>query len=823
MRDATSKSESRRSAAAKSKGFVQLFQTESPSVSTRKDLQSVFDRALADHLSGQLDTAQQGYEHYLASIQSLPVVRTNLAAIYLQQGRYQEAGRLLDQALMEAPSYAEALSNRGYLAILQGDSDLAVTYLEKALDQSPALVPALSHLVPLYRRLERTEEALALVDRALQLQPEHASLLEQRALLLQSLHGSQSALTYLRQALEQASPVSKPPLLSALARHLLHQATDLPAALVTLEQAIAAASHPTVTDLVNKGEVLRRLARRDEAVAWVNQCLMIHPNDASLINLKACIFQDLGQVNDALTLYGMALAVDPANAQIQSNRGFLLNDQGRHREAQSAFEAGLAINPSHSGCHHGLAQAAFHLGKPALANKHYQRATELDPDNLNLWDNYLYFLSFARHLPDSDHLLQCRRYAELALDPRSLDFCSQFHHSFSDPSSRPLKIGIISAEIGSHCVSYFLLSLLRGADRGKANFYLFPSKDRHTEQRWHDFKQLSHHFECIEQLSDDQACELIRGFNLDVVLETSQHMTSNRLALMARRLAPVQSHYIGMHGTTGVPSIDYFIGDSWITPPEFASQFTETLLPLSRTWVCYTPPECLPPLRKTTGSLSLRLGCFNNVSKISRQCMRLWAKIMLEIPDASLIIKDSLRRGDLDITDHQQALVEYLNKRGVSRDRIQVIPRTDSWDSHMDLYNDIDIALDTTPLASGTTAFDALLMGTPLVSHCTNWIGGRLSASILAGYGQPDWIARTEEEYLAIIKKLSRSLVGLRKARSQRREQFLNSELCDQKGLASDLVEKLRVLYARTTTNSGAVVNPPTSRKSSKRLKKTTP
>jgi predicted O-linked N-acetylglucosamine transferase (SPINDLY family) len=802
------------------KGFVEPLSVDSASGSAAKDVQALFDRALADHLAGRLELAQHGYESYLSRLQSLPVVRTNLAAIYLQQGRYQEAGRLLDLALMEAPSYAEALCNRGYLAILQGDQDLAVTYLEKALEQSPALVPALSHLVPLYRRLERSQEALALVDRALQAQPEQASLLEQRAHLLQALHGSESALTYLQQALEQANSVSKPALLSAFARHLLLQSTDLPSALTAFEQAIAATASPSVTDLVNKGEVLRRLARRDEAVAWVNHCLMMHPNDASLINLKACIYQDLGQINDALTLYGMALAVDPANAQIQSNRGFLLNDQGRHREALTAFEAGSAINPAHAGCHHGLAQSAFHLGKPSFANKHYQSATELDPDNLNIWDNYLYFLSFTRHLSDADHLFECDRYAQLALAPRVGKHATDFHHSFSDPSSRPLKVGIISAEIGSHCVSYFLLSLLKGASKSQAAFYLFPSKDRHTEPRWNDFKQLSTHFECIEQLSDDKACELIRSFNLDVVLETSQHMTSNRLALMARRLAPIQSHYIGMHGTTGVPAIDYFIGDSWITPPEFAGQFTETLLPLSRTWVCFTPPDRLPALRATEGKPALRLGCFNNVSKISRECMRLWAKVLLDIPESSLVVKDSLRRGDLGMTDHQQELVNYLHKRGVNRDRIHILPRTESWDAHMDLYNDIDIALDTTPLASGTTAFDALLMGTPIVAHSSNWIGGRLSASIVAGYGQSDWIATTEDEYVAIIRKLGRALVGLRNGRAKRREQFLNSELCDHKGLAADLLENLRTLYAQKLTASATEPQSNSPKKPAKSLTK---
>ena len=762
-------------------------------------MERLFDEALAAHLAGRVDEAQHEYEIYLESIKSAPVVRTNLAAIYIQQGRYTDAEQLIGLALAEAPNYPEALSNRGYLYLLQGNDEQAVVYLEQALGQNPSLSPALTHLIPLYRRSGRNSEALALVERALAAVPDQPHLLEQRAQLLHGLDGAFSAVASLRQALEDCSNSSKPSLLSALARQLLYQGTDLPAALEAFDQAIAASPVLSIDNLINKGEVLRRLSRREDAVAWVNQCLMSHPHDAGLINLKACILQDLGLFQDALTLYGMALTVDPSNPQIQANRGFLLSNQGRHIEAQQSFQTGLRFNPRSAICHHGMAQASFHLGKPSTAYSHYKAAIEIEPDNLNIWDNFLYFLSFVNQVSASRYIQHCKDYADHALAPHLADSAGTCSHTYADPSSRPLRVGIISAEVGGHCVSYFLLSLVRGAVSDDAKFFIFPSKDRHSEPRWQEFLQLAEHFECIEQLSDQAACERIRSFNLDVVLETSQHMTANRLSLIARRLAPVQAHYIGMHGTTGVPAVDYFIGDNYVTPEEFSSSFTEKLLRLPRTWVCYTPPSSLPPIRITTDKLPLRLGCFNNVSKISRSCLRLWAMILLALPNSKLMIKDSLRRGELD---HQNNLVDYLRRRGVHPSRIDLLPRTDSWESHMDMYNDVDIALDTLPLTSGTTAFDALLMGTPLVAYSTSWIGGRLSASIVAGFGRADWIAESDEDYVAIVKKLSKGLVTLRKARQSRRDQFLRSELCDQAGLASSLISALRLAYQRSFVSS---------------------
>jgi len=756
----------------------------------------LFDQALAAHLGGQLAEAQQGYERYLEQLGSLPVVRTNLAGIYLNQGRHDEAERLLALALAEWPDYSEALSNRGYLAVLRGQPEQAVPDLERALQSSPALAPALTSLLPIYRQQGRDADALALVDRALALNADGMSLHDLKAQLLQVLEGPAAASAHLDSVRTRFEGVDRAALESVRGRMLLAEGTDLPATLAAFEAAIAASPKPQVHDLINKGEVLRKLNRHAEAFDWSNACLTSEGNVGGLLNLKACILQDLRQFDDAVTLYKMAVEVEPFNPLFYANLGFLYSDRGSHGLAIQVYRTGLECSPFFNSLHHGMAQAHFHMGKPAMAYHHYKLALQAAPDHLNIWDNFLYFLAFVRNIPAEKVLEHCQAYAEKSLNPRISNSIEPFAHQWSSPDGRPLRIGIISGEIGSHCVSFFLLSLVLGARADQAEFFIFPTKDRSSEPRWQLFQQRATVFESIEQLSDQEACLRIRALNLDVMLETTQHMVANRLTLMAHRLAPVQSHYIGMHGTTGVPTIDYFIGDDIVTPSDFAPHFTEKLLRLPRTWVCYTPPEQgLPPLRPTKARTPLRLGSFNNVSKISRECLRVWALVLLALPKATLLIKDSLRSGELD---HQRNLIEYLRRRGVDPARVTVVPRTESWEAHMDLYNDLDIALDTLPLTSGTTAYDALLMGVPLVAYSTPWIGGRLSASIVNGLGQPDWIGDSPEAYVACVKALAAKLPALRAGRAQRREQFLASELCDQAGLATAVVEGLRQAYRET-------------------------
>ena len=70
----------------------------------------------------------------------------------------------------------------------------------------------------------------------------------------------------------------------------------------------------------------------------------------------------------------------------------------------------------------------------------------------------------------------------------------------------------------------------------------------------------------------------------------------------------------------------------------------------------------------------------------------------------------------------------------------------------MVLYDRLDIALDTIPFNSGTTAFDALWMGVPLVALEGNWSGGMMASSILKAFGRTERIARDEAENVVVAQ-----------------------------------------------------------------------
>ena len=153
---------------------------------------------------------------------------------------------------------------------------------------------------------------------------------------------------------------------------------------------------------------------------------------------------------------------------------------------------------------------------------------------------------------------------------------------------------------------------------------------------------------------------------------------------------------------------------------------------------------------------------------------------MNALPEAKLLLED--RRPD--DSDAHRRIRTFMAGKGVAAERIEFEPSVPGHERHMLLYNRLDIALDTIPFNSGTTACDALWMAVPLVTLEGDWAGGAIASSFLRAMGRPEWIARNEEEYVATVCALARDVPRRRELRSTQRAQMVNSPFSDPDGLA---------------------------------------
>ena len=82
-------------------------------------------------------------------------------------------------------------------------------------------------------------------------------------------------------------------------------------------------------------------------------------------------------------------------------------------------------------------------------------------------------------------------------------------------------------------------------------------------------------------------------------------------------------------------------------------------------------------------------------------------------------------------------------------------------------------------------------MGLPVVSLAGEGYASRMGASLLKALGRPDWIASSEDEYIAIARRLADDRTLLQRLRAGLRQQMQASAVMDGAGFT----RKLESLY----------------------------
>ena len=75
--------------------------------------------------------------------------------------------------------------------------------------------------------------------------------------------------------------------------------------------------------------------------------------------------------------------------------------------------------------------------------------------------------------------------------------------------------------------------------------------------------------------------------------------------------------------------------------------------------------------------------------------------------------------------------------------------------NHLQLYSEIDVALDPIPYGGATTTAEALWMGVPVVALAGARDGRPASSISFNPWNQKQWVARNKNEYIKIAKALA--------------------------------------------------------------------
>ncbi|MEB3305367.1 MAG: tetratricopeptide repeat protein [Cyanobacteriota bacterium] len=715
--------------------------------------------------------------------------RLEAAVELAEAGQKGEAEAQLRELLAEGARLPKATMALGVLCGERGDRAQRRLWLQEARRLEEAnghplslrlllnlLVDALEQGEP-EQALAYGEEALALYPGDGEVQLHHARVLFALGQREDALPRLQEACACLRIRLQEHPEDVKAWRLLAMAEQ---NAEHVDAAIEAHSRALALDPNH-LPSLLGIGRLLIIRGQSDEALPWLMNGLAIAPDNPDVLTLNGIALRATCGIDEALPLLREALQIDAAHKEACLQLGDCLCDQGLFSEAAETFRGGLETLPDDLDLKSALAAALRNMGDLESAVGLYREVLEAMPESQVAFHNLMFAFSISEHVSPIEALDTALRFWERkGIKSRAVS-------SSSNPTvrggKRPLKVGVLSADIGSHVVGRFLDPILRYHDSSRCVLELISMKRRY-ESNSEELIELADNVHSLEGLAMAQARDYLKQQNYDLILDTSGYTRGSGLHLLAERCAPVQAHYIGYHATTGLPTIDWFIGDGETAAPELQEQFSERLWRLPRPWLAYPSHVPFPDAQSLVDTDRLVLGCFCQVSKISGATLVFWGEILRRMPEALLVLKD---RGLQDKVVRDQ-LEEKLEKQGIRAERIRFLPPVPGQHDHLDFYNILDIALDTTPWSSATTGFEALGMGVPLVAIRGDCTASRMSCSLLKGLGRERWVADTPERAADIVEELGRSPKEIRDNKKRLQQKVAESVLWDGKSLSKVLM-----------------------------------
>jgi len=533
----------------------------------------------------------------------------------------------------------------------------------------------------------------------------------------------------------------------------------------------AIAADPLVPEYhYNLAGPLQALGRTPEAQASLRNAIRLKPDLAPAhLNLGVLLF-NLGRLDEATACFRESIRLRPQDPWAYLNLGKALRTQDQLDDAEAAFRQAIQLAPNLAPAYNMLGSCLREQCRIREAIDAYRTSIRLDPNAREPHSNLCYGLYFDPQARPAEVLAQHVEWARRFAEPLRSSIRS---HENDPTADRRLRIGYVSPNLRFHVVGFFMEPVLQLHDKQRFEVFCYsdapPADD--LARRLHGYAD---EWRETGSLTDPQLAQLVRDDRIDILIDLNLHMRGCRLGAFAYKPAPVQITHLGYCGTTGLQTIDWCVADPHMLSPGCKRYFTEKMLSLPDCYWCYRPSPTAPAV----GPLPARerghvtFGSLNTLAKINEQVIATWSRLLDAVPESRLAVHVPRGQSSRGVFDH-------FATHGIARDRLDALPRQPR-DAYLDLYNRIDIALDPFPYNGGTTTFDALWMGVPVVTLAGQLPLARAGVTILTNLGLTELIAQSPDQYIRIAAALARDTDRLAALRSTLRQRLRDSVLMDE-------------------------------------------
>ncbi len=492
------------------------------------------------------------------------------------------------------------------------------------------------------------------------------------------------------------------------------------------------------------GWSLRALDRRAESIAQYEQAIAINPELIEAHNNLGVLYHDNGELERAIPFYRTVLARQPDHIEARRNLAAALRALGRIEEALAEFEALLIYQPDHA----YAALMVMHSRRELCRWQDYDAMTTRVREIATTQPGgFSPFILFNWDVP-APLLLQ----AAAAYAARSIAAAGMVVPAQPRTTGGKIRLGYFSADFRDHVVASVVAEVLELHDRSAfdvVGYSYGPADDGPQKQR---IVAACTAFHDIRAISDETAAAKIRADGIDILVDLTAFTGNIRHGIPVRRPAPLQINWLGYPGTSGSPAVDHLVTDPFTVPADAEASYSEKLIRL--------PGSCQPHDRTrkvgTTKSRSVYglpeqafVFCsFNHVQKITRDIFTSWMAILSAVPGSVLWLR----------ADRDEAMANLRKEAaaaGIAPERLIFAPRTPDMADHLARYGAADLALDTFPYNSHTTANDALWLGCPLLTLAGETFAARVAGGILHALELPELVTASLADYRAKAVQLA--------------------------------------------------------------------
>jgi len=528
----------------------------------------------------------------------------------------------------------------------------------------------------------------------------------------------------------------------------------------------------------NWGTVLSAIGREPQAELAYREALKAMPGFAPAHLNLGHLCERRGDIETALALWKDVYEAHPPQTtdhrlHALNNGARLLEIQRRYPESEVLMARSLTLKAQQP----DVIQHYVHIRQKQCAWPHDLLVGDVSPNQFLMGTSLLATMGLSDD-PALQLLCATRFVHEKVPKPPAVPLHTQAPHR-----SGRIKVGYLSGDLHMHAVGLLTAELFELHDRSRIEVFAFDwTPESGTPQRQRLIKSFDQHIR-LAGVDDHTAARLVAQAGIDVLVDLQGLTSGARPAILGYRAAPVQVSYLGLPGTSALPGVDWMLADRFVMPPELQPYCTEKPIYLPNCYqvsdrqreVAPRPPRSRYGLRDD----QFVFCSFNNNHKFTPEMFGAWMRILAAVPNSVLWL----------LSDNDTArnnMLRVAAEHGVGAERLVFAPRVAPAE-YLARFVLADLMLDTFPFNAGTTASDALWMGTPMVTRAGRTYISRMAGSLLNAVGLPELVTESLADYEKLAVMMGRQPARVMSIRRYLNEHGRSSPLFDLPQIVRDI------------------------------------